>query len=748
MNKTELSENALHIFKTLYSKNGETIDDTFRRAAKCVSENEQEEELAFQLQKDNIIRFNTPLYFNSGSKTNLFSACWVVPLEDSMESIYDIANVARKIFSYGSGIGIPIGNLREKDSPIFDGDNTNTPCGMSSGPNIFMKLYDAVAATTKSGGRARRAAILCAMQVWHPDILDFIRAKELDGSLSNMNLSVTITDKFMECLRDNIPFQIHTPYDGSLIRNEDPNLIWDSICNQAHKTGDPGVIFIDTVNKFNTLVNEILIELPNPCGETPMGPWLSCNLAMINVAKFVRPNNVYDWSGLFNVSYNLCKLMNNMIDVMDFPDQRFKEMTLKYRPTGIGPAGLSDAMFLLGLKYNGKDGRDFAEEVMRTITHGAVRCSIELSKDRGPFHNYTKHKENVERIITSLIEKDKDDEVEKTINMLKEYGTFNSVNTTAAPTGTTALSCDCSYGIEPCFGLVFEKNLMTGQRMKFVNPIFEQKYKNEPWFTTDLIEKIFINGGSLKNIRGVPREIKEIFVVAHDIKPKDRIEIQSSLQKRVGLAISSTINLPSTATPEEVSDIYRLAYELGLKGVTVYRDGSKKAQPVTFKKEGLEVVSNFERPTKLDATKHCIQLTEGKLYIDVVKHEGRIVEIWLDYGKSGQDINGLLEALGKSLSTGVQHGVPKEAYIKQFENIKGDFPVWWKFEDGDKKPVQLHSIPDALAKLLKRYYMDDNKVTDESVGFELEVCPKCQNMSVIYIEGCATCQQCGFSKCS
>jgi len=745
--EVKLSDNARRIFETLYSKNGETIEDTFRRASKCVAKTQVEEDLAYQLQVGNIVRFNTPLYFNSGGKTNLFSACWVLPLFDSMDGIYDVANVCRKIFSYGSGVGIPIGNLREKDAPIFDGDSKTPPCGMSSGPSTFMKLYDAVAATTKSGGRARRAAILCAMQVWHPDILDFIQSKELDGSLSNMNLSVTITDKFMQCLNDNIPFQLHTPYDGSFMRKEDPNVIWDSICKQAHKTGDPGVIFIDTVNKFNPIIEEILVECTNPCGEVPLPPWTSCNLAMINVAKFVKEDGTYDWNSLFDTSYHLCTLMNNMIDAMDFPDERFKEQTLKYRPVGIGPAGLSDAMFLLGLRYNGKDGRDFAEEVMRTITHGAVRKSIELAEERGPFYSYPKHKLHVERITKGLIESEGDDEVEKTLELLEKHGTINSSNTVCAPTGTTALSCDCSYGIEPCFGLVFEKNLITGQRMKMINPIFEQKYKNEPWFTPDLIEKIFLNGGSLKNVRGIPKEVKEVFVVAHDIKPKDRLEIQSVLQKRVGLSISSTVNLPSTSTPEEISEIYKTAYELGLKGVTVYRDGSKKEQPVTFKKEGLEVKSNFERPSKLDAVKHCIQLTEGKLYIDVVKHEGRIVEIWLDYGKSGQDINGLLEALGKSLSTGVQHGVPKEAYIKQFRNIKGDFPVWCKFEEGDKKPVQLHSIPDALAKLLERYYSDEPKVV-ETAGFEAEVCPKCGGKSVMNIEGCRTCNSCGFSKCS
>lgn len=294
----DLSVNALKIFKTLYSKEGETVEDTFRRASKCVSISPEEEQMAYQLQVDNIIRFNTPLYFNSGSKTNLFSACWVVPLEDSMEGIYDVANVARKIFSYGSGIGIPIGNLREKDAGIFDGDRTIAATGQSSGPIVFMKLYDAVAATTKSGGRARRAAILCTMPVWHPDILDFIYAKEIDGSLSNMNLSITITDKFMQSLNDNTEFPLHTPYDGSFVRNENPSLIWDSLCKQSHKTGDPGVIFIDTVNRYNPIINSLLIETPNPC--FTYETLLLTNKGYIQIGDIVK--NIEDYEVL---SYNI-----------------------------------------------------------------------------------------------------------------------------------------------------------------------------------------------------------------------------------------------------------------------------------------------------------------------------------------------------------------------------------------------------------------------------------------------------------
>jgi ribonucleoside-diphosphate reductase alpha chain len=400
---------------------------------------------------------------------------------------------------------------------------------------------------------------------------------------------------------------------------------------------------------------------------------------------------------------------------------------------------------MLGLKYNGKDGRDFAEEVMRIITHGAMRKSIELARDSEPFHNYSIHKDHFTRIAQGLIEAEGDDEVGITLDMLDKHGSKNMVHTVCAPTGTTALSCDCSYGIEPCFGLVFEKNLITGDKMKVVNPIFEQKFKDESWFSADLIEKIFVNGGSLKNIRGIPKEVKDVYITAHDIKSKDRIDIQAALQKRVGLAISSTVNLPSTATVNDISEIYKQAYSLGLKGVTVYRDGCKKNQPMVFKREGQEVTSVFERPASLPSVKHCIEMVEGKLYVDVVQFNDRIVEVWLDYGKSGQDINGLLEALGKSLSTGFQHGVPRAAYIKQFEGIKGEYSSWVRFDPDDKKPTQIFSIPDAVAKLIKRFYTKNGGNGEEDERYDL--CPSCQSRSLINIEGCATCQ-CGYSRCS
>lgn len=263
-NEFGLSNNAVKIFKDLYSFQGETIKDTFLRVANEFGNTDEEKQDIFNLLSSNIWRPNTPVFLNAGTSHKIYSACFVVGLEDSMNSIYDIANVARKIFQYGSGIGIPIGNLREKDSYIFEGQPDKPAEGKSSGPLTFMKLYDAVGETTKSGGRVRRAAILCSIPVWHPDILEFIRCKEKDGRLSNMNISVSITDEFMKCLEDGTPFKLRTPYDGSVVKEIDPKLIWDEIVKFAHKSADPGVLFIDTINRYNVLKNKMLIECPNP----------------------------------------------------------------------------------------------------------------------------------------------------------------------------------------------------------------------------------------------------------------------------------------------------------------------------------------------------------------------------------------------------------------------------------------------------------------------------------------------------
>ena len=733
MSEIELSDNAKRIFENLYSFQDESIDETFKRVAKEFATNTQEEEIAYNLLKNNIWRPNTPVFLNANTKHKVFSACYVVSLEDSMESIYEVANVARKIFQFGSGIGIPIGNLRESNAYIYEGDKSKAPEGKSSGPITFMKLYDAVGETTKSGGRVRRAAILCALPIWHPDIMEFINCKEEDGRLSNMNISVSITDKFMEALNDDISFDLFSPSDGKKVGDIEAYELWDRLAYMNWKSADPGILFIDTINKFNPLKKKFLIESPNPCGEQPLIPFSCCNLSALNIQKFIKDGEM-DWEGLRKESETITILMDNIIDIMDYPDEKFEKNSKDYRQIGVGIMGLSDAMFELDIKYDSPRGKEFAGKVMEYVTLGSLYQSSLLAKEKGAFHDYETFREDMQEVVESLID---DSDV---IDHIKEYGLRNSQHTTCQPTGTTAISCDTSYGIEPCFGLVFQKNLIDGSTMYFVNKIFEERFQNEPWYTDDLLDKIFNNGGSLKSIRGIPKEVREVFVTAHDIKPKDRIDVQSSLQKHCSTAISSTINLPEQTTKEEISELYKYAYEKGLKGITVYRDGSKKNQPVTFspKKDPTE----FIRPSKLSADVFKIGTGNGTLYTTVSSSNGKPMELFLQIGKSGQVMNTLSEAVGRLTSVALQGGVPVKSIVKTLIGINSDKPVWNRIDENDLKPTQILSIPDGLAQLLDRYY-SDNAFNGKSS--EAEKCPEC-GMSIMMIEGCSTCT-CGYSKC-
>jgi ribonucleoside-diphosphate reductase alpha chain len=469
--------------------------------------------------------------------------------------------------------------------------------------------------------------------------------------------------------------------------------------------------------------------------EQPLIPFGCCNLSAINIHKFVV-DGAMDWSGLYDTSRQVIKLMDNAIEVMDYPDERFKDTSSKYRQVGIGPMGLSDAMFELGIKYDSLKGKEFAGRVMKTITSGALEGSTELAREKGTFYDYDSFKENMESVANALCDSD-----ERLMQLIRDYGLRHSAVSTAAPTGTTSISCDTSYGIEPCFGLVFQKNLIDGSKMMFVNSIFQRRFENEEWYTDDLIDKIFHNGGSLKGIRGIPKEVREVFVTAHDIKPKDRIDVQAAMQQYCSSAISSTVNLPEETTKDEISELYLYAYEKGLKGITTYRDGCKQNQPVSFKpvKDGVE---SFVRPTRLTAEVFRIETGNGTLYVTVSSSAGKPVELFMSIGKSGQILNTLSEALGRVISIALQGGVSVDNIVKTLIGINSDKPIWHRLDEADSKPVQILSIPDGLAQLLNRYYANGKF---NGVKVDTERCPNCGN-PMLMIEGCMACT-CGYSRC-
>ncbi len=1194
------------IFRDLYCFSDETVEQTFDRVARFFTNDKDKQKRLFNLLCDDIWRPNTPVFLNAGTKHQIASACFVVTVHDSMESIYDIANVARKIFQVGAGIGIPIGNLREKDAPIFEGNPSAPPEGRASGPVSFMKLYDAVADTTKSGGRClapdqlvwtangvfkvkelegkkfvcisydfekggeslkwatvhkggrkvvcrietnlgdfllsddhpvmlangrfrlvkelqgetrlsgyiayentkfeelicrvlnievigemdvydvevldneasdrshnfgivplemkgittkgifvhntRRAAILIDMQVNHPDILEFVGCKESERMLTNMNISVAISDDFMQALYDGVSYPIVSPQGNRRVGEMDAGEVWDRIVYMAWKSGDPGLIFIDTVNRYNVLRKHFRIETTNPClvsdsvlldgdrlrkirdggrnwkswktgikdvirlttnsgleieltpdhkimlesgewieakdslgkaiklglgdrkakrildnfvvagflfgdgylcgkkkgvsvkldknrepeifdlllkhgfkiqneygnmsvlyinkkvleknlgikldflyqrvyerripdyvfygksdivvsflrglfeanggsfkgkihftttcrdtaikcqillssfgiitkrydrkprlikwrngiyeskktyevyipircghifknkigflskrknkelydeikgdyrgkvkvvkieeigrkevwdfrmneppnhnicqgfvvhncGEQPLPPFCCCSLSSINVSKFVKGKS-FDFDSLFDTAYFITEMMDSMLDRADYPDPRFKEMSTRYRHIGIGMMGLSDAMYMLDIKYDSADGRKFAKDIMKTINDASLLRSSELAREKEPFFNYDEYKDDVIEIVREWT----DDE--RIIESVEKNGLRNSGTTSIAPTGSIALSADCSYGMEPCFGLVFKKNLISGESELVINRVFQERFKGEPWYSDALIERIAENKGSLKGLHGIPKEVRDVFVVAHDIKPRDRIEMQAVLQQHCTAGISSTVNLPNSATKDDVDEIYRLAYKKGLKGITIYRDGSKSSQPVTFGKDE-STIKPFKRPSKLLSSTYLVETGDGKMYITVCESGGKPVEVFLTLGKSGQKENTYTEAIGRLISIALQNGVKVDDIAKTLVNINSESPVWYRFEESDAKPTLILSVPDAVAKLLIRYYTKKMKEMGNGSGVR---CPSCGS-EMLASEGCYSCVNCGYSKC-
>jgi len=554
-----------------------------------------------------------------------------------------------------------------------------------------------------------------------------------------MNISVLITDKFMKSLDDNIPFDLVTPQDGSKKEEIDPYEVFNKLAENAHSSAEPGVIFIDTVNKYNPLAKKMLINCTNPCGEQPLLPYFSCNLSAINLYKFVRTDGEYDWDGLYQTTKKVMFLMDNVIDTMDYPDEKFKDNVTKYRPVGIGPMGLADSLFGLGLSYDSVAGRKFAAQCMKTMTTACVEASTEIAKEKGPFHDYDIFKDDVLRILDEHTGSDK-----RVMELVKEHGVRNCQFTTAQPTGTTALSCDASYGIEPSMGLVFNKNLISGETMSVANPIFHQKYSNESWYSDELVKKISNNSGSLKRIHGIPKKVRDTFVVAHDIPYKSRIDMQASIQQYCSTAISSTVNLTKSVTKEEIADLFIYSYEKGLKGVTVYRDGSRKGQPVSFN-EDKDDQKDWKRPNRLHSDTFTMDTGNGKMYVTVSDDNGKPVEVFVNLGKSGQNLNTFTEGIGRVISLALQQNVSLDKIIKTLTGINSNSVAWHRFEKTDVKPTQILSIPDGIAKLLDKYYLN-NKTVELNGSLSDEICSRC-GLQMIAVEGCFSCV-CGYSKCS
>ncbi|MBS7650667.1 MAG: vitamin B12-dependent ribonucleotide reductase [Candidatus Bathyarchaeia archaeon] len=490
---------------------------------------------------------NSPTLMNAGTRLGQLSACYVLPVNDSISEIFNTLRDMALIHQSGGGTGFSFSRLRPK------GDFVGSTGGIASGPISFMRIFDAATDVIKQGGR-RRGANMAVLRVDHPDIIEFITAKEREGFLTNFNLSVAVTDSFMEAVENDLDFELVNPRTGKPTRKMKARTLWNLIVTSAWRTGDPGLIFIDEVNRHNPTPQLGPIESTNPCGEQPLLPNESCNLGSINLAKFIEDGKV-DWDGLRGCVRRSVHFLDNVIDANRYPTPNVEKVTKGNRKIGLGVMGFADALIKMGIPYDSDDALRFGEEVMKFINDEGHRYSAELGEMRGSFPNF-----------------------EMSIWPTRGFKAMrNATVTTIAPTGTISIIAGVSSGIEPLFAVAFIRNVMEGTRLTEINSEFERLAKERGFYSEELISKI-ARTGSVRKIEEVPEDVRRLFATAFDIKPEWHVRMQAVFQRHVDNAVSKTINFPNDATPEDVEKAYWLAYKLKCKGITVYRYGSKRQQ--------------------------------------------------------------------------------------------------------------------------------------------------------------------------
>ncbi len=567
VDKLQLTKNALELLKRRYlvrDEEGnvtETPRKLFRRVAEAVAKAEllydQNADITdlsnkfYQIMSNFEFLPNSPTLMNAGTPLGQLSACFVIPVGDSMRDILSPVLYMGLIQQSGGGTGFSFSKLRPKD------DIVRTTMGKASGPVSFLRVFDVATDVVKQGGK-RRGANMGILRVDHPDIKEFITAKTDNASFTNFNLSVAVTDDFMEKVERNEMYKLTNPRTKKTVETLPAREIFDLIVASAWKTGDPGIVFIDEINRHNPTPHLGHIESTNPCGEQPLLPYESCNLGSINVSKFVK-NKSIDRDRLKGVIRLAVRFLDNVIDVNKYPLQEIERITRDNRKIGLGVMGFADLLIKLWIPYDSDEAINIAEKLMEFISDEARNMSQDLARSRGSFPNFE----------GSIWEKEG----------LKHLR--NATITTIAPTGSISIIAGCSSGIEPLFAVVFVRNVLNGTQMLEVHPIFEEIAKERGFYSENVIKRIALTG-SIQDFEDVPDDVKRIFVMAHDIAPEWHVKMQAAFQEHCDNAVSKTVNLPRDATLKDVENVFKLAYKLKCKGITVYRDRSKAEQVLQF----------------------------------------------------------------------------------------------------------------------------------------------------------------------
>lgn len=806
----KLSDNAWYIGKTRYAVRNiageptETARQMFWRVAyniaaaeRLYSDQPKKDHLKYarqfykQMVQQKFIP-NTPTMLNTGKPNQQLSACFVLPVEDSLEGILQTATDMARIHKSGGGTGFSFSRLRSKDSVIA------TSKGKTTGPVSFMQMYNDMTSSIRQGG-VRRGANMGILHYTHPDLLSFIIYKVDEFSLTNFNISVTVDDKFFSQIKKDATkleddyeqgfdfektvseikaalqtrdldlkqvlldkavvalkewcaeedsdygYNLVDPHTKKVTARLNAKKVFDLITRLAWNYGDPGMIMMDRINnsRANPTPQMGEIEATNPCGEQPLLPYDACTLGSINLAKFVKDDS-FDWEALKTTTHHAIHFLDNVLDMNEYPIEKVRITTRAIRRIGLGIMGYADALLMLGVGYDTEKGFKIAEEVMKFIQKESDVASCELAKTRGVFPAFK----------GSIYDKP------------GEIKPRNGARTTIAPTGTIAMLADCSSGCEPLFALTYAKNTIEGKRMFQTSPHVVAALKEAGIYSEELLEKIQENGGSVQGMPEVPEKLQKIFVVAGDISPESHLKVQASLQKYVDNAISKTINFSNSATIKDVRNAYLLAHTTGCKGITIYRDGSREKQVLEVKKtesyydklSGTEVAKELAkdqapvtlrpRPEVLTGKTYKIETPVGSAFVCINEDEdSSIFEVFINVGRAGSDITADAEALGRLIS--LTFRIPSsytsdrlaQNVVSQLSGIGGGASIGF----GNNR---VRSLADAVAKVIREH--EENKVEQANIApvkVQVDLCPDCGNATLRFIEGCQKCENCGYSKC-
>jgi ribonucleoside-diphosphate reductase alpha chain len=717
---------------------------------------------------------NSPTLMNAGTGNMLqYSACFVLPVDDSMEGIFDALKYQALIHKTGGGTGFSFSRLRPKGSVV------RTSKGVASGPVSFMKIFDAATNEVKQGGK-RRGANMGILRVDHPDIKEFIHCKE-DGGITNFNISVAITNKFMEAFEKGEDYDLIDPRSGEKVGKLNAREIFNEIAEAAWRTGDPGLIFIDKINesKANPVPPLGPIESTNPCGEQPLYPFDACNLGSVFLGYFVKDKKI-EWDELEKVVKTAVRFLDDVIEVNPYPLEQIRRTVFNTRRIGLGVGGWADMLIKLGIPYDSEEGVRLAKEVMNFIETKAVEASIDLASERGPFP-----------LWPLSIYKD-------------EKPRRNSTVTTIAPTGTISIIAGASSGIEPLFAIAYQhivKDKHIDRRLSFVNPFFEEALKERGIWNQELVSRV-IEKGVVRDMEELPEDVRAIFGTAHEIDPEWHIRMQAAFQESTENAVSKTINLQHEATVEDVKKAYLLAWGSNCRGITVFRDGCKDAQVLNVglgnknkegdKKEDLvQDLPIIERPFVARGATYKLVTPVGTAFITINEDEsGQPLEVFINVGKAGSDITAIAEALGRVISTALRSRGNISARDRALEIARQLSGIGGRRSVGFG-PSKIRSLPDAVAAAISIHFgfrvngflnhdveSDNHHVNGLANGVKKEqelvlgsleekaelefkqqallleekepladICPSCGSNSFVYEEGCSKCHVCGHSEC-